>query len=52
MTNRAEARSANEEQAVHAVVRAFEKAWNAHDMDAMAALFTEDAEWVAVVGWW
>ena len=30
--------------------RAFVDAWNAHDMTAMAALFTPDAEWVNVVG--
>jgi uncharacterized protein (TIGR02246 family) len=52
LTNSPEAKASNEEQSVYAVVRTFEKAWNAHDMDAMAALFTEDAEWVAVVGWW
>ena len=32
------------------LARAFVDAWNAHDMTAMAALFTPDAEWVNVVG--
>lgn len=32
---------------------AFMDAWNRHDMEALAALFTEDADFVNVVGtWW
>ena len=35
------------------VPAAFIAAWNRHDMAALAALFTEDAEFVNVVGlWW
>ena len=33
-----------------APARTFVDTWNAHDMTAMAALFTPDAEWVNVVG--
>lgn len=40
-------------QPVEQVVRAFGEAWNRHDMDAFAALFAEQAEFVNVVGlWW
>lgn len=35
------------------VVAAWERAWNAGDADALAALFADDAEFVNVVGlWW
>lgn len=35
------------------VVQAFATCWNLHDMDAFAELFSEDAEFVNVVGlWW
>ncbi len=35
------------------VVQAFAACWNRHDMDAFAQLFSEDAEFVNVVGlWW
>jgi len=35
------------------VVQAFAQCWNRHDMDAFAELFSEDAEFVNVVGlWW
>lgn len=40
------------EQSVRQVVSAYEEAWNRHDMDAMASLFTDDIEWVSVVGMW
>ena len=33
-----------------APARAFVEAWNAHDMTALAALLTPDADWVNVVG--
>ena len=40
------------EQAV-AIVSAFARAWNRHDMAAFADLFAPDAEFVNVVGlWW
>jgi uncharacterized protein (TIGR02246 family) len=35
-----------------AVAAAYEDAWNRHDMHALGALFTEDAEWVNIVGMW
>ena len=35
------------------VVNAFAESWNRHDMNALAELFAEDAEFVNVVGlWW
>lgn len=35
------------------IVRAFADCWNSHDMEAFAALFAPDAEFVNVVGlWW
>lgn len=38
---------------VTSVVNAFAESWNRHDMDAFAALFADDAEFVNVVGlWW
>ena len=38
---------------VNGVVKAFAQAWNKHDMNAFAALFAADAEFVNVVGlWW
>jgi uncharacterized protein (TIGR02246 family) len=52
MTSTANSQPASEEQAVRSVITGFEEAWNKHDMDAMASLFTNDAEWVAAVGWW
>jgi uncharacterized protein (TIGR02246 family) len=42
----------SEHEAVGKLIAAFEAAWNEHDADAMAALLTEDAEWVNTVGWW
>jgi uncharacterized protein (TIGR02246 family) len=40
----------NDEVGVHAVVRGFEDAWNRHDMDAFAMLFSTDADFVNVIG--
>jgi uncharacterized protein (TIGR02246 family) len=40
----------NDEVGVSAVVQGFEDAWNHHDMDALAALFASDADFVNVVG--
>lgn len=38
---------------VEQAVAAFAECWNRHDMDAFAALFATDAEFVNVVGlWW
>lgn len=44
------AAAAEDEKPVRTVVQAFENAWNRHDMDAFAALFVEDADFVNVVG--
>jgi len=41
-----------DEQEIHKVVRGLEQAWNHHDMKAWANLFTEDADFVNVAGWW
>jgi uncharacterized protein (TIGR02246 family) len=41
---------AADEQAVTAVIRAFEEAWNRHDMDSFASLFLDDADFVNVLG--
>ena len=40
----------NDEVGVSAVVRGFEDSWNHHDMDALAALFASDADFVNVIG--
>jgi uncharacterized protein (TIGR02246 family) len=37
---------------VEDLATAFVEAWNRHDMQALAALFTEDAHFVNVVGMW
>ena len=37
-------------QDARAVVRAFEQAWNQHDMEALGALFRDDADFVNVEG--
>jgi uncharacterized protein (TIGR02246 family) len=39
-----------DEPAIHEVVERWEEAWNRHDMKAMAALVTEDADFVNVWG--
>jgi len=39
-----------DDQAVRNIVAGYEKAWNAHDMPALAKLFCEDAQWVNKVG--
>lgn len=49
MTNTIAGDAARDEQAVRQVATAYEEAWNKHDMDAMAS-FTDDAEWVNIVG--
>jgi uncharacterized protein (TIGR02246 family) len=40
----------NDKVGVSAIVQGFEDAWNHHDMDALAALFASDADFVNVVG--
>ena len=49
MTNYAQNKG-KDEKAIKDVAFKFEKAWNEHNMDAMFDLFTEDAEWVNIVG--
>jgi len=39
-----------DEEAVRNVVNGFSEAWNRHDMNALGALFTPDADFVNVVG--
>jgi len=43
-------RQINDEVGVNAVVSGFEDAWNRHDMDAFAMLFSTDADFVNVIG--
>jgi uncharacterized protein (TIGR02246 family) len=43
----------NNEQDLKVLASAFVKAWNVHDMDALANLFDREADFVNVVGiWW
>jgi uncharacterized protein (TIGR02246 family) len=51
-TNIIVARSASDEQAVRKVLASFDEAFNSHNADAAAALFTEDAEFINVAGMW
>src|SRR5271157_5976301 len=46
----ANALSKEDDQAVRKTIASVEEAWNAHDMKAMGRLFTEDAEFINVVG--
>lgn len=39
-----------DEKAIRQVAKDYETRWNKHDMDAFAELFTDDADWVNVVG--
>src|SRR5262245_54738886 len=39
-----------DEEAVRVSVNRFAEAWNRHDMDALGAQFTEDADFVNVIG--
>jgi uncharacterized protein (TIGR02246 family) len=41
-----------EERAIRETVREMQATWNRHDMKAYAALLTEDADWVNIVGMW
>ena len=42
-----------DQEAIRDVVAAFEDSWSRHDMETFAELFTEDADFVNVVGlWW
>jgi uncharacterized protein (TIGR02246 family) len=42
--------ASGDEEAVRKVVNGFAEAWNRHDMDALGALFTPDADFVNVGG--
>ena len=42
--------SSSDEEAVRSVMNEFPDAWNRHDMDAIGALFAEDADFVNVTG--
>src|SRR5215475_3531668 len=42
--------STEDDAAIRKVVVGVEEAWNTHDMKAMEKLFTEDAEFINVVG--
>jgi len=46
----ANALSKEDDQAIRKTIASVEEAWNAHDMNAMGRLFTEDAEFINVVG--
>lgn len=46
----ADAAQADDEQAIKQVEARWQDAWNRHDVDALAALFTEDASFVQVAG--
>jgi uncharacterized protein (TIGR02246 family) len=50
LTSVAADKKINDEAGVNAVVHGFEDAWNRHDMDAFAALFATDADFVNVIG--
>ena len=45
-------KSQDETVAIRNVEIGVEEAWNRHDAKAFASFFTEDADWVNVVGWW
>lgn len=42
--------SAVDEQKIRAVMRDYGEAWNHHDIGAMQQLFTDDADWINIVG--
>jgi len=44
--------SSQDEQAIQALERRQEAAWNDHDAHAYSQLFTADADTVNVLGWW
>ena len=39
-----------DEEAVRKVVNGFQETWNRHDMNALGALFTQDADFVNIFG--
>jgi uncharacterized protein (TIGR02246 family) len=40
----------NQEEAVKSILIAFQEAWNQHDMEKLASLFADDADFVNVLG--
>jgi len=52
VTNPAIANAASDEQAVRRVLASFDEAFNRHDADAVAALYTDDAEFINISGMW
>ena len=51
MIETAVAKAARTLQEVYSVAEAFEGAWNKHDVDGMASLFTDGAQVVTAEGW-
>ena len=47
-----EAMTTQDERAIRSVVAAFIDSWNRHDVGMLAALFTDDADFVDVFGNW
>ena len=52
VTTPVRAKTTDDEQAVRKVLASFDEAFNRHDADAVAALYTDDAEFVNVAGMW
>jgi uncharacterized protein (TIGR02246 family) len=50
MSTSASAINASDQEEIRAVVMGFFKAWNRHDMKAFAELFSDDADWINIVG--
>jgi len=44
------AMNASDERDIRAVATAYAEAWNHHDMGTLAELFTDDADWINIVG--
>ena len=51
-TNPAIAKTTHDELAVRKVLASFDEAFNKHDADAVAALYTDDAEFINISGMW
>lgn len=50
LTPFANAAQADDEQAIKQIEARWQDAWNRHDMDALASLFTDDAAFIQVNG--
>jgi uncharacterized protein (TIGR02246 family) len=44
------AMNGSDERNIRAVVTAYVEAWNHHEMETLAGLFTDDADWINIVG--